>query len=471
MALPGAADDVVIDVAGNPTIDFSSGTTSVNSLTVTDSLSITGGSLTVHADSSVSGAFSMTGGTFTASGAGVTFTASGTTTVDGGSLAAAAGATISLPNLTSYTNTTTSNDQTRTLSASGTGSTLDLHSVVTITNGMNYNAHLAISASGGGTIDLSGTTSIVDPNTGDQRYRSIDVTADGLGSTVDLSALASFTDNSGGSPTGANRYSTLTARNLGIIEAGVLETLVGVNVTIDGTGSMPTAQITSLDTSALSLSGSATTFDFSGLTTATTSVLSVDAATLSVPALADIDGSSLLVTSGGTLALPAVTSYTNTTTGNDQTRTLSASGAGSMLDLHNVTTVTNGQDYNAHVAISATGGGTIDLSGTTAIVDPDSGDQRYRSIDVTADGMGSTIDLSALASFSDHTGGSPTGANRYSSLTARNSGTIQAGLLTTLLGVSVTIDATGTMSTAQITSLDTSACRSAAALPRLIFPA
>ncbi len=175
-------------------------------------------------------------------------------------------------------------------------------------------------------------------------------------------------------------------------------------------------------------------------------MLSVDAATLSVPSLADIDGSNLLVTGGGTLALPAVTSYTNTTTGNDQTRTLSASGAGSTLDLHNVVTITNGMNYNAHLAISATGGGTIDLSGATAIIDPDAGNESYRTIDITADGDGSTIDLSALESFTDNNAGSTSAANRFSSLTAKNSGRrSRPARWRRCVGVNVVLDDTGTL--------------------------
>ena len=42
-AVPGPADDVTIDLAGNPTIAISSGTQSVQSLTCSDPLSIAGG--------------------------------------------------------------------------------------------------------------------------------------------------------------------------------------------------------------------------------------------------------------------------------------------------------------------------------------------------------------------------------------------------------------------------------------------
>ena len=83
-AVPVAGDDVSINLPGNPTIVYSAaaGNTTVNSLNGSDSLSITGGSLTVTANSTVSGSFSMTGGTLTATGSGVSFLASGPTTIE-----------------------------------------------------------------------------------------------------------------------------------------------------------------------------------------------------------------------------------------------------------------------------------------------------------------------------------------------------------------------------------------------------
>ncbi len=208
------------------------------------------------------------------------------TNLDGSSVLVSGGASASFPALTSYSDTLPANlnSQTRTLSASGAGSLLDLHNVATITNGSNYESHLAISASGGGTIDLSGTTSIVDPDTGDERYRAIDVTADGAGSTIDLSALASFTDSYAGSTSAEYRFSTLTAKNSGVIDAGVLATLVGVNVTLDGTGTLPVGQIATLDNSQLTLSGDGASYAFSSLV--------------------NLDGSNVLVSGGATRQLP-----------------------------------------------------------------------------------------------------------------------------------------------------------------------
>ena len=91
-AVPGASDDVTIGVAGNPTIDISSGTQSVHSVNSTEPLTISGGSLSVAANSSLSTGLTMTGGSLVASGSGVVFTVTGTTTDTGGSLYAEGGA-------------------------------------------------------------------------------------------------------------------------------------------------------------------------------------------------------------------------------------------------------------------------------------------------------------------------------------------------------------------------------------------
>src|SRR5262249_23527795 len=127
-AVPGANDDVTIDLGGNPTIRISSGSQSVHSLTSTDPIAISGGSLAVAASSTISGGLAMTGGSLSASGSSVTLTVTGTTTDSGGSLYAQNGATLSLAQLTSYTG----NGNTTTLEATGTGSTLTLANLAAI---------------------------------------------------------------------------------------------------------------------------------------------------------------------------------------------------------------------------------------------------------------------------------------------------------------------------------------------------
>ena len=101
-AVPTASDNVTINLSSNPTIQITTGTQSIHSLTSTDPLSISGGSLSVVASSTISGGLSMTGGSLAASGSGVSLTVTGTTTDSGGSLYAEAGASLTLAQLAGY---------------------------------------------------------------------------------------------------------------------------------------------------------------------------------------------------------------------------------------------------------------------------------------------------------------------------------------------------------------------------------
>ena len=129
-AVPTPGDDVTINIAGNPTIQITTGNQSVHSLTASEPISISGGSLTVAAASTLSGGLTMTGGSLIANGSSVTATVTGTTTVSGGSLLAEGGATLSLSTLTSYSGELNSTD---TLEATGAGSVLTLPKLATIT--------------------------------------------------------------------------------------------------------------------------------------------------------------------------------------------------------------------------------------------------------------------------------------------------------------------------------------------------
>ena len=129
-AVPTPGDDVTINIAGNPTIQITTGNQSVHSLTASEPISIIGGSLTVAAASTLSGGLTMTGGALVANGSSFTATVTGTTTISGGSLLAEGGATLSLSTLTSYSGELNSTD---TLEATGAGSVLNLPKLATIT--------------------------------------------------------------------------------------------------------------------------------------------------------------------------------------------------------------------------------------------------------------------------------------------------------------------------------------------------
>jgi hypothetical protein len=119
--IPGPGDNAVINVPG-VTVTISSNVESVKSITAADPLVISGGGLTVAANSTINNGLNMTGGSLTATGKGTSLIVTGTTTALGGSLYATAGAELSLPDLASYT--VASNFAMSTFEASGADSVL-----------------------------------------------------------------------------------------------------------------------------------------------------------------------------------------------------------------------------------------------------------------------------------------------------------------------------------------------------------
>ena len=383
--------------------------------------------------------------------------------VDGASFFISDGVTLSLPGATTYAHAPTASNQTRSFRVEGINSVLDLSNLTSITNGTSIGSDITIDALTGGAIDLGGVTQIIDPSTGDTRARAVRITADGFGSTINLPALATFGD------VNTDERSTLTPRNGGSILAGSLTELQGVHVTLNGTGTLPVAKIATFENSQATLSaidpgfaamtsagGSA--FVVSGiavnLSTVTDlnhgSVTLTNGGTVDVSNVSNIDGAGFFVSDGVTLSLPAATTYSHVPTASNQTRSFRVEGSGSVLDLSNLTSITNGASFGSDITIDALTGGAIDLGGVTQIIDPSAGDTRARSTRVTADGFASTINLQALATFED------VNADERSTLTPRNGGSILAGLLTDLQGVHVTLDGTGTLPVAQIATFENS---------------
>ncbi len=340
-AVPTSTDAVTINVAGSPTIQISSGSQSVESVDSTDPIAISGGSLTVAATSELSGGLTMTGGSLTSTGSGTTLTVTGTTTVSGASVYADSGSTLSLPDLTNFTE----NDNT-TFEATGAHSTLDLSALTTLGS---MSTSWRAEALDGGTVNLSKLTTINEPNA------DVQFTADGSGSQLNLSALTSFTGDA------AN--STFAVTNSATVLASGLTTLSGLQITLDGSGAIATSQWSSLTGGGLTITGGS----------------------YSLAGLNDVSGSSLYVQKGGTLALPNLTNYTET----DNT-TFEATGANSTLDLSALTTLGS---MSTSWRAEALDGGTVNLSKLTTINEPNA------DVQFTADGSGSQLNLSALTSF------------------------------------------------------------------------
>ena len=493
--VPTTADDVIIpDLAGVQTILVNSSAT-VLSINSAEGLTVqSGNTLTVTAgNSTVSGAFTAASGA-TLNAMGLTqFSATSNTVIDGATLYAQGGAKMNLSKATSYTNTAYQNI--RYIRATGLNSSIDLSGVNTITNGSNYYYRLDIEALSGGKVDLKNVVQIVDPTTGDSRYRSINVKADGVNSVIDFSALQSFQDVSNYGEDATKTwpgYSSLTVSNSGTVISPQLQSLGAVAIN-HGVGSLDVANVTSVNSGQINISSgtvdysrlvslAGTAFSITGgsanlpiMTDLTNGGIKVTGGSLNIPKLTNvsgatidingaynynfslvtnIDGASVFATGGAKLAFPVVTQYTNTAYWN--IRYIRATGLNSSIDLSGVNTITNGSNYYYRLDIEALSGGKVDLKNVVQIVDPTTGDSRYRSINVKADGVNSVIDFSALQSFQDVSNYGEDATKTwpgYSSLTVSNSGTVISPQLQSLGAVTIN-HGVGSLDVANVTSVN-----------------
>jgi len=207
-AVPSSGQYVVINTASAATITIQSGDSElVSSLetSANDTLSITGGSLTVTVGTStLSGPLAMTGGSLVANGSGASFTVSGTTTVATANLYAEGGAMLSLPGLTSYTSTV--NFVNTTLEATGAGSQLLLSALTSLAYTANDGGQIQVTTSSGGDVELPMLTQMSGP---------VLLSSSSGSGTIDVAKLNTFTggtiSDSGGTlslPMLANATST-----------------------------------------------------------------------------------------------------------------------------------------------------------------------------------------------------------------------------------------------------------------------
>ena len=220
--VPGPNDFVIIDrQTTNPRITLSSGNVTIRGIISRESFVMNGGSLTVRESSEIQGRFELTNGSvLTVQGSNTIFRASNETFISGGSLNALNGGQIILPMATSYTHAANANHQYRYFRAIGSGSRIELPNLTNITNGTFYDSNIVIEALSGGVVNLPLVAEIIDPNSGDTRYRAVSITADGVGSLVNLPALVNFMDVYGsGTFNSDGRYSFLKALNGAMINA------------------------------------------------------------------------------------------------------------------------------------------------------------------------------------------------------------------------------------------------------------
>ncbi|MCA9130916.1 MAG: hypothetical protein KDB22_27720, partial [Planctomycetales bacterium] len=153
-----------------------------------------------------------------------------------------------------------------------------------------------------------------------------------------------------------------------------------------------------------------------------------------------IDGISIFVSAGGIASFPSVIDYD----ANYASPTLRASGAGSVIDLSNLTNLDFSGAHAHIIPVEALVGGTIDLSSVTQL--SDRSESYARGLAIKADGAGSKVDLSSLVNFLQE---SNWDTGWRSSLTTSNGGEIDALALTTLKKVNASFDGNGTLPHAQ----------------------
>ena len=270
-----------------------------------------------------------------------------------------------------------------------------------------------LNVQGGGSLTLP--AAISDNNT---RYYS-SFQAYGTGSVLSLPALASLTGNpmqfsangAGSLVDLSGLVSIAIATNFSATNQGEIRlpsgplTLSSTTIALDGTGIFPLDRFTSLTHDQLSLQGG--TYD--------------------LPNLTNIDGTAINAGGGAVVTLPSVTSYANP---NNYAQTyLQANGAGTVLSLPALSGLGVVQST---LYLEAFQGGHALFPALAAV---NSTAQAVQYVQVVADGAGSLVDLSGLKNFS-----SP-----YGSLSATNGGTILDTSIKGLDGVTLTIDATGTL--------------------------
>ena len=380
--VPGPSDDAVINVTGaTPTVTISTGNQSVHSIAASDPLSITGGSLTVASNSTISDGLSMTGGTLEANGSGISLDVTGTATVAGANLYAEGGANLTITGMTSYQQPDNYGTD---LLASGSGSVLSLPNVQSISfpNGYGYTYVQALS---GGDLELPALTQSI----GDVVFQ-----ANSPASVLDLADLATVNggtiDYSGGtlnSPGSTTNLPLLTD-----FDSSTLDVSGGV--------SLSPSTITSAKGSDFYASGGAS-LTITGLSSyqqpynyGTTLQASGTGSVLSLPNVQSISFPNgygytyVQDLSGGDLELPALTQSIGNVI-------FQANNAASVLDLADLATVNGGTiDYS---------GGTLNSSGSTT------------NLPLLTDFDSSTLDVSGGASLSPSTIASAKGSDFYAS--------------------------------------------------------
>ena len=253
----------------------------------------------------------------------------------------------------------------------------------------------------------------------------------------------------------------------------MLETVAGFEVRLDGTGSLQTSQITTLDRTYLNLAHG--DYDFGGVTSATNNVVELNYSNIDLSNLSEmiggsfrvrgkqsldlshltkIDRVSLYANDGATIDLSGVTSFDFAATGNNQTLEWISRGTGSSINLSGVASIVGGTYYGSRLSIASYAGGSIDLRSTTEILDGADGDFRERSIDVISRDLDSLVDLRSLTTIFD--GQTSGNVGNYSEFIAERGGQIRMESLRSLAGTRLVIEGRRDFEFENVTTMDRS---------------
>ncbi len=271
------------------------------------------------------------------------------------------GATVSLPGITNLA----ANSFT-TIYQAESGATLAFPNLSVLHGATGFSV-VELHAFGGATLSAPVLTSIPDG--------AVQVQAINPNSIVDLSALTSFTDNTGAGD------SQLEAQDGGRVKIPLLTTTHALNFVIDGAASkIDTAQLTSLPAdNVFARAGASVSFDgITGISSSAVGILiqAESGATITLPNLTTLHGATgftfveLHATGGGTVSAPALTSIP------DGAVILQADGTGSSLNLPALASFA-GNNPSEHSVLNVLSGATGQLTaGTLSLT----------GVDVTADG-------------------------------------------------------------------------------------
>ncbi len=551
--LPTSGDSVVIpDLAGDPTILLNVSAT-VKSITSAEGFKIDNQSLTLTEGASlISGPFTLQGAELDLNGAGkaLSFAASSTVAINSSNIAAYNGASLFLPGLTAATNARFHTQDPDTL--------IDLPNLANLTKDSNVSGDVALESYGGsikvpvlaaiirsnssfygGYLTVSGTGSVNAPLLAD--LTGIQFLTANQGGKVSLPSVTSWSTPSYGtyyhqivaddagsevnfpnltSLVNANAYGYelgLYARSGGAVKMPQLTSLSktnsydAINLYVQSGGTLQTPLLMTGDGISYYLDGAASSIDLSHLSSAKQASFNVSGnASLALSALSSLDNTSLTISSAS-VDLTSITSAVSSTlylSGDSKVQLpglssatnlyLHTEGAGSVLDLPNLTSLikdgnlpnnvviealngtikipalksitnTNSSFYGGNIEVQTTGaleapllsditgveflratyGGKLSLPAVTAWTTPNFNSYYTQLI---SEGAGAKLDLPNLATITD---ANPIGYDF--SIYARNGGAVNLPKLTALtkinnVPINVTVETGGSFNAPLLTS-------------------